>query len=80
MAVPQGAGKRNWVLDVEVYSKDGRGRKDQYSSWSGEWVAGRTWVSEGGGRARVAAPGKRKSGAGSRGRHTPLPPGQRLGT
>lgn len=49
MAVPQGAGKRNWVLDVEVYSKDGRGRKDQYSSWSGEWVAGRTWVSEGGG-------------------------------
>lgn len=74
MAVPQGAGKRNWVLEVEVYSKDGRGRKDQYSSWSGEWVAGRTWVSEeGGGRARVAAPGKRKSGAGSRGRHRQPP-------
>lgn len=61
MAVPQGAGKRNWVLDVEVYSKDGRGRKDQYSSWSGEWVAGRTWVSEEGGAGREWQP--RESGS-----------------
>lgn len=74
MAVPQGAGKRNWMLDVEVYSKDGRGRKDQYSSWSGEWVAGRTWVSEGGGQGESGSPGKAEVGGRKPGQTPPATP------
>lgn len=74
VAVPQGRGKRNWVLDVEVYSKDGRGRKDQYSSRSGEWVAGRTWVSEGGGQGESGSPGKAEVGGRKPGQTPPATP------
>lgn len=63
------------MLEGEVYSKDGWGRKDQYSSRSREWVEEKkVGVRRGGARATVEAPGKGKLGAGSLGRRRGQPP------